>query len=310
MSRQLGHPDPAVLSSLLAGLVSPRRGERLSAHAARCPRCARVCRELDAVSGILAAAPLPPLPQSLERRVLTALSLESVSRMRQPDALAGPAGQRHHPGARRAHRSPVSQRFPPRRPSSRSSGRRPGATVQRAFGMPQILVPAVAGLLVLGVGAGYLIRAWWWQPQSTRTAAFLVTDTGTSYQKATLRTQVRDTLAARASVPTVESVQPDVPSSTAASPTPGIAVPSPVPATTTGPSPASRPAATVAPSQALVGCVMHLTGNTLPTFVDRATYQSEPVYVIAAPDQAWVVGVDCTAAHPTLIASVQLATGS
>jgi hypothetical protein len=44
--------------------------------------------------------------------------------------------------------------------------------------------------------------------------------------------------------------------------------------------------------------------------VDRATYQSQPVYVIAVPDKAWVVGVGCTASDPGLITTVGLTTAS
>jgi hypothetical protein len=51
---------------------------------------------------------------------------------------------------------------------------------------------------------------------------------------------------------------------------------------------------------------MHLTGDVPPEFVDRATYQSEPVYVIVLRDEAWVVGIDCTATRPSLITSVRL----
>ena len=36
----------------------------------------------------------------------------------------------------------------------------------------------------------------------------------------------------------------------------------------------------------------------------------EPVYVIAVPNRAWVVGVGCTAADPILITSVPLTTTS
>jgi hypothetical protein len=52
--------------------------------------------------------------------------------------------------------------------------------------------------------------------------------------------------------------------------------------------------------------VFHLTGDVAPKFVDLATYQSEQVYVIAVPDEAWVVGIGCTAARPALITSVGL----
>jgi hypothetical protein len=62
----------------------------------------------------------------------------------------------------------------------------------------------------------------------------------------------------------------------------------------------------VAPSQALVGCVLHLTGDVAPKLVNLATYQSAQVYVIAVADKAWVVGTGCTAARPALITSVEL----
>jgi hypothetical protein len=51
---------------------------------------------------------------------------------------------------------------------------------------------------------------------------------------------------------------------------------------------------------------MHLTGDVRPKFVDRAIYQSEPVYVIAVSTEAWVVGIGCTATRPSVITSVRL----
>ena len=308
--RQLRHPDPADLASLRAGLVSARRSERLSAHAARCPRCARVCTELDAVSGMLAATPAPPFPESVEQRVLGALSLESVSRIRQPGPLPSGAGQRHRRGAKGARGPQASPELPSRRPSSRSV-RRPLATrVPRTLAMPQILLPAVAGLLVLGAGAGYMMDSRTETPSPAqgsrvaRTVAFLVMDSGTSYRKATLRTQVQEMLAAQATVPSVGPAQPSLPP-WMASPGPGAAAIRP-PATPSSVPIPSDGHATTAPSRALVGCVMHLTGNVPPMLVDRATYQSEAVYVIAVADEAWVVGMDCSAADPRVIISVPL----
>jgi len=52
--------------------------------------------------------------------------------------------------------------------------------------------------------------------------------------------------------------------------------------------------------------VLHLTGNVSPTFVDRGTYQAKPVYVIAVSNEAWVVGIGCTATRPGVITSVTL----
>jgi hypothetical protein len=60
------------------------------------------------------------------------------------------------------------------------------------------------------------------------------------------------------------------------------------------------------PSQPLVGCVLHLTGNKLPKLVEQATYEGKAAYVIAVPGHAWVVGPSCTASNSDLIASVAL----
>lgn len=314
--RRLRHPDPADLASLRAGLVSARRGGRLSAHAARCPDCARVCTELDTVSGMLAATPVPPFPESVEQRVLGALSLESVSRMRQPGPHRSPSGQRRRRGAKRARGPQASPELPSRRPSSRSARRRLAAGVPLTLALPQILLPAVAGLLVLGAGAGYLMDARSdtpsasQEPRASSTVAFLVRDSGTRFRKATLQTQVQEMLAPQGTVPSVGPAQPNLPSWAVASPRPGAAAVRPAASPSTSPFPGGGHAPTVSPSQALVGCVMRLTGNVPPVLVDRATYQSEAVYVIAVPDEAWVVGMDCSATHPMLITSVQLTASS
>jgi hypothetical protein len=137
--------------------------------------------------------------------------------------------------------------------------------------------------------------------------AFLVTDSSITYQKATLRAQVRHALAVQTSAPVVRQVQPSATPATILTASPGDAGPSPVPDTPGGGSSSGGAiAAKVAPSRALVGCVLHLTGDVPPMFVDRARYQAEQVYVIAVAAEAWVVGIDCTASRPTLITLVQL----
>jgi hypothetical protein len=228
-----------------------------------------VWTQLDAVSATLRESSRPTLPTAVERRIVSALAAEAA-----------------------------------RRRAGRSGGRRHAA---RASSLRSVIVPAVAMALAVCAGFGYLLSLAGTSspspvpvtgppasltagpvPSGTASGAsagkFLVTDSHTSYRKATLRTQVSDTLADEHSAPAVRRAKP------AATPT----------ATTAGSSSASSP------SQALVGCVMHLTGDVAPEIVDRATYQSEQVYVIAANDEAWVVGIGCTASHPTVITSVKL----
>src|SRR6516165_3200499 len=52
------HPDSEVLAEFRAGLVTGRRGARISAHLAACARCTGVCDQLAEISALLAAVPL------------------------------------------------------------------------------------------------------------------------------------------------------------------------------------------------------------------------------------------------------------
>ena len=107
------------------------------------------------------------------------------------------------------------------------------------------------------------------EPQNAGSeSSFLVTASGTKYQRATLAGQARARSASSASAGT---------------------------------------AVGTTPSAALRGCVLHLTGGATPRLVDRATYQGEPAYVVVGSTRVWVVGLGCTAAKTELIVSVALA---
>ncbi|HEY6787883.1 MAG TPA: hypothetical protein VI365_11285 [Trebonia sp.] len=314
MSRRLGHPSLTTLASLRAGLPGGRRGRRLSAHIARCPACARVCAQLDTVSATLRESLRPPLPAAIERRILIAMTAEAA----RPQAALP---QARHSGRRRHAR------------------RQPSAPLPRL--LPLVVATAIAGTLAVSADFGYRLsttRASRPSPApiagppaprtarpalpsrpptgevttspasgASHTTAFLVTDSNITYQKATLGTQVRHTLAVQKPAPVIRQVQPSAAPTTIPAPSPPDSGASPVldPPGTESTRAAAIPAAQVPPSQALVECVLHLTGDVPPTFVDRATYQAEQVYVIAVADEAWVVGIGCTASRPTLITSVQ-----
>jgi len=148
--------------------------------------------------------------------------------------------------------------------------------------------------------------------RSTLSSAFMVTDTGTRYQEATLQTQVSARLAGQVPVggarPSQSALTGSMPIALSpALPGTWMTKPASAPPASGSPGlPGALPGLEVAPSRSLVGCVMHLTGDVRPELVDRATYQSRPAYVIAIPDEAWVVGVACTATRPALMASVRL----
>jgi hypothetical protein len=157
--------------------------------------------------------------------------------------------------------------------SSGPSGAVSAASPSSAASVPAAApAPTASGLPAEGSGSagsvpGALEPAAGPSPGSGARAGFVVTASGTSYQRATLGLQVRHQMAVQAASRSAE-----------AQPTEG-----------------QRAAAGSAPSPSLAACVRRLTGNEPPSLVDRATYAGKPAYVIAVPARAWVVGLDCTA---------------
>src|SRR5262249_14406200 len=144
--------------------------------------------------------------------------------------------------------------------------------------------PAAPGLPAEGggqAGSGPRARA----PVPGPPPGFVVTESGTRYQRATLGVQARRQMAMQAASNSAEG-QP-----TEAQPA------------------ASNSAAGggSAPSQAWAAGVLRLTGNTPPSLVARAPYEGNPAYVIAVRTRVWVTGLGCAAGNPALITSIPLA---
>jgi hypothetical protein len=103
MRGQMTHPDSEVLAELRAGLITGRRGARLSAHLAACDRCTGVCDQLAEVSAVLAAVPAAPMPGAVAQRLESVLAAEAVQRdsseravdPRSPDRATSPQPRRH-----------------------------------------------------------------------------------------------------------------------------------------------------------------------------------------------------------------------
>lgn len=326
------HPDTETLASLRTGLVDGFRGRRLAAHVARCARCAAVSDELGAVSSFLAAVPVPSLPERFERQITAALAAETATRAttarESADAAAGngqpvlsPVGADRGGTAERdsADRVPPSSRRP-------SGARRRGRADR--FRPAMAFVPVVACLLLAGFG--YLLSntgssagpsspgplaGQGYQPATTPSAAgaassplihglstpagnqartpaaspghFRVIASGTHYKATTLRAQVNAEL---------EAVEANLtPTQSSGTTTPNFQTPN-----------GNNGGGFFTPTTALTDCVLSLTNNVTPKFVDEASYQAQPVYVIALPDRVWVVGRGCTASDPELVVSVVL----
>lgn len=293
------HPGTVELAEFRAGVTDGAHGDRIGAHLAECPDCASVSERLDEIPAVLAAIPLPAMPGNVETRIVEALAAEAARR--ESAAAAVPATT--EPGVTSA--SPVC--------SSTAGSSSPSKAQPRAWWRSRLAaslgaVGAAAACLVLAFvsfrlsGTGHPtspaapgsgnVHAGPNIPASgapgmrhdnlspahgpmQRTVPFVVVVSTTDFRQPTLRAQVVQQFPATASA---------------------------------GPSghPSPGGGRWMAPSQSLVGCVMHLTGHATPAFVEEATYQSRPVYVVAVPDHAWVVARGCTSANPAVLASVAL----
>lgn len=244
---------------------------------------------LSEVTAYLAAAPHPVLPDAVEARISAAIAAEAANRT------AAPAGGGRTLGP------------PPRRPKVR---RRRRFTVRAVSSAAVCLVIAGFGYLLTQAGgssssssaasaasaeaapaAGTTTAHASVVPSAFRAAGeplpaaaepsarasasaatpFSVTSRGDVYQKSSLISEVREQLQAGSNASFGSS------------------------------------SGNAAPTAVLIGCVLHITDNTVPKLVDEASYAGQPVYVIATSSRAWVVGRGCTATDSELITSVSLA---
>jgi len=80
LRRQQGHLDPEVLAEFRTGLITGRRGARISAHLAACDRCTAADDELAGVSALLASVPAPAMPDRVAQRLDAVLAAEAEKR--------------------------------------------------------------------------------------------------------------------------------------------------------------------------------------------------------------------------------------
>jgi hypothetical protein len=89
-----GHLDPDGVAEFRAGLITGRRGARISAHLAVCERCTALDGELARVSALLSAVQVPPMPDSVARRLDTVLAAEVAKHDFSERAGSEPSGHR------------------------------------------------------------------------------------------------------------------------------------------------------------------------------------------------------------------------
>ena len=76
MRGQMTHLDTDVLAEFRAGLITGRRGARITAHLGGCERCTALDEQLAGVRSLLASVPAPAMPDSVAQRLDTVLAAE------------------------------------------------------------------------------------------------------------------------------------------------------------------------------------------------------------------------------------------
>jgi hypothetical protein len=252
---------------------------------------------LTEVTAYLSSVPAPVLPDGIESRISAALAAEAAGRAAatQADSATQADGATASDHPRAVGPAPALARVRRHRGG--------GGPRLRASRTPMTVGSLVVCLLLAGFGF-FLSRGAPETASSSSAAApaaaapapsansaesnFVVAESGTRYQPASLAAQVRARLAASGGTRS-GSVHVPGPDSSSAAASGGISS-----------------ALGSAPSPGLRGCVLRLTGGALPRLVDRATYQGEPAYIIASSSRVWVAGLGCTAADTEVIASVPL----
>jgi hypothetical protein len=294
----MSHPDSGVLAEFRAGLISGRRGARISAHLATCEHCAGLCDRLAEVSVLLAAAPAPVMPERVARRLDGVLAAE-VAQRHDSERAGDPRPRGRVAGSRPARSRPAGSRPAGSRPAgSRPAGSGPGRRWNGRLVALRVLAPAAAVLLLAAGGYGLSQIGASSPTESTAASApsaaarsvvpraasashaeaqpeiqvpsFQVVISRTDYRLATLRQQLEHELLLHA----------------------------------------RKAAGPVRPASASVkACVFRVTSGIGPEtllLVETARFQGQPATVIIAVSghrqMAWVAGAACSAADEDLLA--------
>ena len=143
MRGQMTHLDTDVLAEFRAGLITGRRGARITAHLGGCERCTALDEQLAGVRSLLASVPAPTMPDSVAQRLDTVLAAEVAQRNAAGRAAArgeaAPADQAERAGGDGTRESPA-----PRRPGG-----------NRGFRLLALRVLAPAAAVVVLAAGGY-----------------------------------------------------------------------------------------------------------------------------------------------------------
>jgi hypothetical protein len=298
------HLDTDVLAEFRAGLITGRRGARITAHLGGCERCTALDEQLAGVRSLLASVPAPALPDSVAQRLDTVLAAEVAQRNAAGRAAApgeaAPADQAERAGGDGTRESPA-----PRRPGG-----------NRGFRLLALRVLAPAAAVVVLAAGGYGL-----------TRINLGSSTG-SAASTTAGGAVRSAPSVAAGAESAGHVNAPAagPSKAAAVPR-GIAragfslvagqrnltranLAQQVRAELLVPDSARR---TQTPTQRLRGCVANLADGQTVELVESVHFEGRPATLVVAragaEDTAWIAAPDCSDTYRHVLTTTTLSSG-
>jgi hypothetical protein len=270
-----GHCDADCLAEFRAGLMPGRRRRAIAAHLRGCEQCAALDERLAQVSALLAAAPMPAMPDSVTRRLDAVLAAEAEAYI-------------HAERSEVKSAEPGVVRIRPLRSARWLAPATAAAAIVLAaagFGLSQLssgssgapsAAPAGAAGTALGQSAGHASphQADLQGPVSGAGPAerlLSIVPSSIDYQPATLRQQLQSQLDQRGELRTI-------------------------PATTS-----------------LAACVKQVAGGSTPVLVESARYRGAPATIVVVPHGGGylgkVAGPDCSATNSDILASTVLSPG-
>ena len=289
MRGQMTHPDTDVLAEFRAGLITGRRGAKITAHLACCERCTALDDQLAGVSALLASVPAPAMPDGVAQRLDTVLAAEVANR--------------DHP--ERSRRDSRQETATP--------GRRAG---HRGFRLMSLRVLAPAAAVVLAAG-GYGLSQLSHGPGAEATASAASAAASSSSTASAASSAASAAKAANGALAPVASPPRSASRKLSAASLPVIISHADVSSLAAlkqqvqaelNVSPGSRP--TQAASSLVTACAHHVAGSVQPLLVESIPYRGQPATVIVArtgqTNTVWVAGPACSATNRDVVASATL----
>jgi len=300
MRGQMTHPDTDVLAEFRAGLITGRRGARITAHLGGCERCTALDEQLAGVRSLLASVPAPAMPDSVAQRLEVVLAAEVAQR--------NAAGRAAAPGDQAERAGGDGAREP-------SAPRRPGGNRGFRLLALRVLAPAAA-VVVLGAGVYGLSHLNLGSSSSSAASSAA----GGAERSAPSSTAGAES-AGRVHAPAAGPSEGTVPQSRGITPASFSLVTGQRTLTRADLAQQVRAAllvpvsarSTKTPPKQLRGCVARLADGHTLELVESVRFEGRPATLIVArtgaKDTAWIAAPDCSDTNSHVLATTTLTSG-